>query len=195
MSYASWNDKIYFTNRFEIRYIQHNESHELVDPGIEFKLPLPPGQLIEQFKSRLYVARGKVLYISDPLCDYYDVRDGYKIFANNITLLRAIDEGMYAGDDKIWWLKGETPEELDRREAYSHRPIMHTDVRLDGQHIGEGLKGKIAMWTGENGICLGDNSGFVENLTEARYVFTGTERGASLIRDINNVRHYITTLF
>lgn len=195
MSYAPWNDRIYYTNRYQIGYVKGGVSYELTDPGREFKMPLPAGQLIEYYKGRLYVAKGNIVYISDPLSDYFDIRTGYVTFANDITLLRAVDEGMYVGDDKIYWIRGEAPEEFDRKEVYDHQAILYTDLRIDGQNVGEGLKGKVAMWTGMNGICLGDGTGKVMNLTDSRYTYDGTGRGAAFVRDKNNVRHYINSLF
>jgi hypothetical protein len=195
MSYAQFNDKTYYTNRNEIGYVKDGASNLLVDPVLEFKLPLPPGQLVEYYRGCLYVARDNILYISDPLCDYFDTRTGYKQFAGKITLLRAVDTGLYVGDEKIWWVKGDSAEEFERLEAYSYRAIPYTDVRTNGQNIGDGMKGNIAIWTGENGICMGDNSGQVSNLTEGRYNFPAYGIGAGFIREKQNVRHYINSLY
>ena len=195
MSYAPFNDRIYYTNGHQIGYVKANIDYGLVDPSKEFKLSLPAGQLIEYYGGCLYVAKDNVLYISDPLCDYFDVRTGYKQFSSAITLLRAVDEGLYIGDDKTWWVGGDSPDVLERKEAYGHRPIIYTDVCVNGQDIGDGIKGKVAMWTADNGICLGDNSGTVVNLTEGRYTFTARGQGAGFIRINNNIKHYVNSLF
>ena len=195
MSYTSFNDRIYYTNGYEIGYVQLDIDYPLVDPILEFKLSLSAGQLIEYYRGRLYVARDNILYISDPLCDYFDIRQGYKQFTSKITLLRAVDEGLYVGDSKIWWVKGSSPEEFERIEVYSHRAIPYTDIRTNGQDVSDGIKGNIAIWTGENGICMGDNSGTVINLTKSRYTFTPSGQGAGFIRSNNNVCHYINSLY
>lgn len=195
MSYVSVNDRIYFTNGYEIGYVKASVAYPLSDPAKEFKELLPPGQFIEYYRGCLYVAKDNVLYISDPLCDYFDVRMGYKLFSKNISLLRAVDDGIYIGDDRIWWVAGDAPEILERKEVYTYHAISYTDVRVNGQNIGEGIKGNVVMWTGENGICLGDNSGVVINLTESRYTFTATKQGAGFIRSDNNVHHYINSLY
>jgi len=195
MSYAPFNDRIYYTNEHQIGYVKNGEDNHLPDPDTEFKESLPAGQFIEYYRGCLYVARDKILYVSDPLCDYYDIRHGYKQFASRITLLRAVDDGLYIGDDRIWWVQGDSPEEFQRREVYSHRAIPYTDVRTNGQDVGDGIKGSVAIWTGENGICLGDNSGTVINLTESRYTFTSTNQGTGFIRNINNILHYINSLY
>jgi hypothetical protein len=195
MSYAPFNDRIYFTNKNEIGYVLGDSTVDLVDPGIEFKHPLLSGQLIEYYRGRMYVARGNVLYISDPLCDYFDVRHGYKLFAGEIVLLRAVDDGLYVGDEKMWWVRGDSPDEFDRKEVYSHPAIRYTDVRVNGQNVGDGVQGNVAIWTSVTGICMGDNSGTVVNLTDARYTFTPSGRGSGFIRENDNVRHYINSLY
>lgn len=195
MSYAPWNDRIYYTNYYQIGYVKSQVSYSLIDPSLTFKRPLPAGQLIAYYRARLYVARDSTLYISDPLCDYYDIRNGYKRFSNRITMIRPVDDGIYVGDQKVYWLKGAAPEDFDRNEVYPHAPIPYTDVNVNGQYVGEGVKGNVAMWTGLNGICLGDNTGQVVNLTDGRYTFAGGGEGAAFIRDDNNVRHYINSLY
>jgi len=195
ISYAPFNDRIYYTNGYQIGYIKDNADNALPAPGREFKEPLPAGQLIEYFMGCLYVAKDNILYISDPLCDYYDVRTGYRIFKGRITLLRAVDEGLYVSDDKVWFIKGKGNEDFVRDEAYPVRAIPHTDVRIAGKYIDDSMTGNVAMWTGENGICLGDNTGNVINLTDARYTFTARENGTGFIREISNKRHYINSLY
>lgn len=195
MSYAVFNDRIYFTNGYEIGYVKANAANSLPAPDRAFKEPLPAGQLIEYFMGCLYVAKDDTLYISDPLCDYYDIRRGYRRFANKITLLRGVDDGIYVSDNKVWFMPGKGNEDFERKEAYPHKAIIYTDVMLPGSYISEQISGNVAMWTGENGICLGDNSGGVLNLTEERYTFPARGRGTGFIRDSANVRHYINSLF
>ena len=195
MSYVLFNDRTYYTNGYEIGYIKNDISTLLADPLLEFKLPLPAGQLIEYFMGCLYVAVNDILYISDPLCDYYDTRTGYRRFAGRITMLRAVDDGLYVSDDRIWFIKGKTNEDFERSESYSSRAIPFTDERINGRYISDNLSGNVAIWTGENGICVGDNRGVVINLTESKYVLPVHGNGAGFIRDKDNIRHYVVSLY
>jgi hypothetical protein len=195
ISYAPFNDRVYYTNEHQIGYVKNHANHALADPIREFKLPLPTGQLIDVFRGCLYVAKDDVLYISDPLCDYYDTRTGYRRFASRITLLRAVDDGIYVADAKTYFLKGKANEDYERDPVYPVRAIPYTDIRVSGKYIDDGLTGDVAMWTAENGICLGDNSGQVKNLTEARYVFTSHGIGTGFIREKNGIRHYVNSLY
>jgi hypothetical protein len=195
MSYAPWNDRYYYTNGYQKGYVKNGVDYAFTDPAQNFKKPLPAGQLIEYFNACLYVAVGKILYIGDPLCDYYDTRKGYKQFSNYINMVRAVDDGLFVSDDRVWFVKGKGADEFTRDEVYPSKAIMHTDVRVNAKYIDDQMSGNVAMWTGENGICLGDNSGNVMNLTEARYTFTARGRGTGFIRENGNVRHYINALY
>ena len=195
ISYAPCNDRYYFTNKYDIGYIKDNASYELSDPSREFKMPLPAGQLIEYFLGVLYVARDNILYIADPLCDYYDTRTGYRIFNKDITMLRAVDGGLYVSDDRVWFVKGRANEDFERDEVYSSPAIIHTDVSVSGKFIDDTMVGKVAIWTGENGICLGDANGTVLNLTDFRFTFAARGQGTGFIREVDNIRHYINTLY
>jgi hypothetical protein len=195
ISYARANDRVYYTNGFQIGYVKGLADNALPSPGREFKLSLPAGQFIEFFKGCLYVFKDDTLYVSDPLCDYYDVRTGYRRFSEKGTLLRAVDDGIYVADKKTYFLKGKANEDFEMDMVYPHAAVRFTDVLIPGQYIDPDMRGNVAMWTAENGICLGDNSGMVRNLTEGRYTFTSHGEGVGYVRDVNNQRHYINSLY
>jgi hypothetical protein len=195
MSYVPFNDRIYYTNGHQKGYVKSGVDYAFTDPAKNYKKPLPAGQLIEEFMGCLYVAVDKMLYISDPLCDYYDIRKKYKQFAFYINMLRAVDDGLYVSDDRIWFCKGKGADEFIRDEVYPSQAVMYTDLQINSKYIDDSLSGNIAMWTSANGICIGDNSGIVSNLTEARYIFTERGRGTAFLREKSNVRHYINSIF
>ena len=195
MSYTSANDRVYYTNKYQIGYIHNGVNNLLIDPQINFKAPLPAGQFIEFFRGCLYVAKDNIIYVSDPLCDYYDIRHGYMIFADYITMLRGVNEdGIYVGGPQIYFLKGRANEDYERLNVYSVGVIPYTDVTVNGKYIDESFE-DIVMFTSINGVCMGDGKGVITNLTEARYNLTPPHQGSGFIREKNNVRHYINTLY
>lgn len=196
LSYAMFNDRTYYTNGFQIGYVKGDNDYGLVDPGKNFKLPLPAGKFIEYFLGCLYVAKGNILYISDPLCDYYDVRTGFKLFASDITMLHALEEdGIYISDKLIWFCKGKGNEAFTREHVYPTGAIPYTDITILGKYIDDQIDGQVAMWTAENGICRGNTKGDVVNLTQEKHVFGSYGQGTAYIRDINHIRHYINSLY
>ncbi len=194
MSYALWNDKVYLTNGHYIGYYKSNSVTALADPGVTYKLPLPSGQRIAYYKGRLYVAKGEVLYISDALCDHYDIRTGFRVFENDITMLIAVDKGLYVADGKTWWVPGAEPEEFQKIMVSDTDAIPYTDRLVSGILVGDGIEGNVAIWTSTEGVCLGDNSGTVKNLSRIRYAMSSHGAGGAAIRESGGQVHYITTL-
>lgn len=194
MSYAPWNDRIYMTNGTYIGYLCEYTLSSLVSPEKNYKLPLPAGKFIAYYKGRLYVANGKVLYISDALCDHYDVRTGYRTFENNITMLIAVDKGLYLTDGSTWFISGAEPNEFHRDKILDTDAIPYTAAVINGKSVGDGLVGNLAMWVSVNGICLGDNDGKVKNLTSSRYAMSSHGVGGAVVRNVSETVHYITTL-
>lgn len=199
MSYAEFNDRIYFCNDVNIGYIKDGIPYQLTTPSAQFKLPLPPGKFISVYRARLYVAKGSVLYTSDALSDCYDIRGklaSYRNFSSDITMIQPVDNGIYVSDsEKVWFLKGLGPDEMTREIANSSPAIPYTNQMIGGQYIGDGAKhDNYALWTGASGICMGDNAGAVANLTVARFVMADHRAGAAVVKISNNEVHYINTL-
>lgn len=195
VSYVPINDRYYLTNEREIGYIRGASFYSCMDPVREFKLPLPAGSHIEYFMGCLFVSVRNVLYISDPLCDYFDTRTGYRIFTDNITMIRAVDDGLYVSDTKVWFVRGKNNAEFSRVEVESDPAIPFTDLRTSADSMGYGVSGDVAIWTSKNGIVVGDSSGTVKNLTDERYHMAEHGKGSAFVRDVNNVKHYINTLY
>lgn len=195
LSYAPVNDRYYWTNERQIGYIRGAANNALMIPGREFKQPLPAGSHVEYFMGCLFVSVRNVLYISDPLREYYDTRNGYRQFADDITMIRAVDNGLYVSDKKVWFIAGKGNDEFKRVEVESEPAIPFTDLRTSAESMGYGVSGDVAVWTSETGICVGDSSGTVKNLTEDRYHMNSYGGGAAFVRNKNNVKHYINTLF
>lgn len=195
VSYAPVNDRYYLTNEREIGYIKGTTFNACMNPSREFKLPLPAGSHIEYFMGCLFVSVRNVLYISDPLCDYYDTRTGYRIFTDDITMIRAVDNGLYISDKKVWFIKGKGNDEFVREEVEAEPAIPFTDLRTSADSMGYGVSGDVAVWTSKTGIVIGDSGGTVKNLTSDRYHMAEHGRGAAFVRDSNNVKHYINTLY
>jgi hypothetical protein len=195
MSFCVNNDRYYYTNTQEIGYIQGATSYDCMDPIREYKMPLPAGSHIEYFMGCLFVSVKNVLYISDPLCDYFDTRTGYRIFTDDITMIRAVDNGLYISDSKVWFIKGKGNDEFARVEVESDPAIPFTDLRTSADSMGYGVSGDVAVWTSKSGIVVGDSGGTVKNLTDERYHMDEYGRGAAFVRNVNNVKHYINTLY
>lgn len=198
MNYSKVNDRIYMTNGFYIGYYKDGVMTSLGAPVETYKQILPAGQRIAYFKGTIFVAKGKVLYVSDALCDHYDVRTGFRVFENNITMVTPVDSGVYVADGKVWFLVekrafSDDTTEFKKEWASDVDAIPYLDTTIEGQDVGEGLEGRVALWTTPSGVCVGDNKGVVTFVTP-NYLVPSAAEGAATIRTVNGVTHYLATI-
>jgi hypothetical protein len=194
MSYAEAYKRVYFTNGHHIGYYDGSAVYALPNPTQTYKLPLPAGRFIFYYQGRLYVAKGNILYISDALCDHYDIRDGFRVFGNDITMCGPVDSGIYVSDGKTWFIAGEVPGEFKRTEVLGVGSVPFTAVATTGEFIGDGASGNVLIWVSDDGICLGDNNGAVKLLTKTKYTIPSSAMGWAAIRRSGGEVHYIVTL-
>lgn len=198
MSYAPWGNlkKIYMTNGSYIGYYQNEQMNALVNPSLQFKQVLPPGQKIAYHSGRLYVAASNSLYIADAMCDHYDTRYGIRLFANRIDMLIAVNDGLYIADGKItWFLEGLNPQEtMHRYKVLDSGVIPYSEVIINGQDLKDNDGVNYAMWLAPTGVCLGGPGGKVKNLTGDSYQPPAATMGSPVIRDKNGTVHYVISI-
>jgi hypothetical protein len=164
--------------------------------------PLPPGQLLEVFATRLIVARGATLFWSEPL--YYGLTHlskNYASFGGEVTLLKAVAEGegsagmFIATDTTTYFVSDANPKNWARMKRYPHGAVAGTGVTVSGSVFNVEYTGTVAFWLATNGVfCLGLPGGTVLPLTDRTLALPGFERGASLLRERNGVRSILTTM-
>lgn len=195
--YAEFNDRIYLTNNLDlIGYYLSGTVNLLSKPTIEFKSPLPPGSIIAVHYNSILVAKGTTLFISDSLCDYFDVRYGYRSFNSDISMVLPVKGGFYISDqDNVWFIQGTVHEEFKRFKVSDSRAIPGTGVLTDSSKLSDsGGHGIVAMWSAPDGIFVGDENGNVKNLTNASYNIGDFGFGSAAIRTISGVSHYLVSI-
>jgi hypothetical protein len=203
VEYADANEEVYYTNATVIGYIDKLGVPQLfTDPGIEYKMAPQPGQHIEFYNGRLYIARNHTLWFTDAYAlGRVDMRKNAIEFKDEITMVKAVDDGLYVsiGDindrSSVIFLSGPSPEEMKYIEVAEYGAIEGTAVKPKSAFVGDGTPGKTVMWTSRKGICLGANGGNFKNLTAARYEVTRNRYGAGLYRLNGGTPQYIASLW
>ena len=186
MSYVDINGVPYYSNGQVIGRVENETSNSLPDPQKKYKIAMKAGHLLEYFKNRLYVARGSVLWFSDPMYfNSVDMRKNFKQFSGYITMIKAVDDGIFISADKTYFMSGRSPDDFSLHVVADYKAIIHTAVRVDGSQIGEDdISGDVIVWTSEKGLCLGANGGSFKNLTSKKYRMpSGIVEGTSLYRE------------
>jgi len=202
MRFVEVNDYYYYSNASVIGYIYQGVGGVFATPTRDGRFAPLPGQNIEWYNGRLYVARNETIWYSDVL-EPGEVHRKYNHFKfeNEITMMRAVDDGIWicVGDihrQATYFMSGATKEDFAQRRFAGYGCIEGTDVKIkDGSKVGEGLSGTVIIWTSDHGICIGGNGGQFINITDGKYNIPDKRYGAGLFRDEDGLAQYISTLW
>ncbi len=202
MDYVDVNEEVYYTNASLNGYVKNGINQLFSDPGINFKKVPPPGQHIEHYNGRNYIAQNHTIWITDAYAlGRVDMRKGFISMKDEVTMIKAVDDGIYVSigdiDDRssVIFLGGQGPEDFTYRVVADYGAIEGTAVKPKSAYIGEGIEGTTVMWASRKGICLGANGGNFKNLTATRYVVPDNRYGAGLFRLQNGIPQYIASLW
>ena len=196
---------VYFTNGSVIGKIKDNVAYDLGTSSDKFKAPLPAGQFLSYLSPRLLVARGNVIFISDPVNkDVYHQHMGFIQFDSEIRMIAPLSSGnMFVSDSRYTWFLEKMQRVIDvpaplfkLRKVASYPAIEGNPFR----HI-DGFKTELAyypdgaMWVSETGICVGGADGAFENLTDKKYNMPSVMQSACVeCRTVGDLNLFITVI-
>ena len=154
---------------------------------------------IEYYKGRIYLAAEKYLWATELyLYDYVDKTRGVIQFEEDITLVRAVEDGVYVGTTKaLYFLRGTFAEGL-KRETIVESPVIRgssvvvpTSKVHPGARQGPMPEGEGAVFLTGDGVMAAFDRGEVYSLTQNRVVFPQATSAAALYRDQDGVNQFV----
>ncbi len=198
MVYVDVTGTVYLTNGTLIGFIKDGAFNLLPDPQQIYKSPMIPGHLIEYFNGRLYIARDNEIWFSDPMALMRtDMRRNFKQLPSRVTLLSAVEDGIYVSDlQRTYFMGGGDPGEMALMDKADYPAIPYTAHKIDAARIGGlGLSGEGVLWASRMGICLGANGGQFQNLTEEHFRISGEpSSGAAILRKVAESHQLLTSI-
>ena len=196
MVYVYHSNKVFYTNSMVIGYIYNSASYNLATPTREYRANPLPGQCIEVHGFRLWVARGKELQFTDVgKFHSIDIRRNKRQMQSRVMMIRSVGKGMFISDESnIYYAEGTNPYKMPLTRVKPYPSVDGNAEIVDGQLIGEGMPGRVAMWTSTEGICVGVEGGQIINLTELNYKIPDCISSANLHRFENNKSQFIATM-
>jgi hypothetical protein len=171
MNYTYGYDKIFFTNNTTIGYIEGN-TLSFLPPAVDlFKRSMPAGHLIECYNHCLYVAVGNIIYCSDPTYLFqYDIRHNLLTFPSRITMLKAVDDGLWVSDmENIYFLNGSTFFDFSLLHRMNTSVFERSATTIDGSFLGTDSVGLSVLMLTAVGLGIGSNGGTLLTPTSGRY--------------------------
>lgn len=171
MNYVAAYGETYFTNTVNIGRVNNNTVSSLTSATEPFKATMPAGHLIEFYNHCLYVAKGNIIYCSDPtILDQYDIRHGMIPFLSRITMLKAVEDGLWISDsENIYFLGGESFLGFNVTHKTAYPVVERSAAKIDGKHLGTDAIGTSVLMLTTEGICIGSNGGQFLCPTGERY--------------------------
>lgn len=195
MSYVKENNKVYYSNGFEIGFVRDRLSYGWQDqpyigPVTTRVYSSPPaGHLLEIFNGRMYVAKENILFFSEPFAyGRFDMARGYIPYASRIQLVKAVSGGIYVGDeDRIFFEGGDGPRTFSHTLVADYPAVLRAVAvdYLSGLRFGLETSAEFAIIGTKKGICIAGPSGQFINLTEDKVTYPDVSRGTTLVRDDN----------
>jgi len=184
MSYVSVNGIAYYTNGSVIGSVVLGVDTPFTTPTVLFKIAPPPGQLINYFNGRLYIARGPVLWFTDAMAfGRVDTRYGFKQFPSDIQMIQPVDSGLFISDEsETFFMSGPSPDKASL-SSVEKAAIPGSNSSLQGTKFSKEIKGTVAFFTTEDGVCMGLSDGTVIPITSSTYKLPTVKRGAIIVRE------------
>lgn len=159
----------------------------------------PMATSIAQYNGRFYLASEKLLWVTELyLFHKVDKVRGFLPFEEDVTMTRAVDDGLYVGTEAgLYFLTGATFPQA-RKHLASCRVLAGSDVVLPSEvahpaarHGGGYPAGDAVMFMTDRGIYAGFAGGQCFNLTDGRMVFPDAQSAAAMYRQDQSIDSYV----
>ena len=187
LSYARVRDWIYYSNGIDRGILRDGSASsdwgvlpDFTNPGSPAYRwrPMPAGTIVRHHKGRLLVARGSVLYVSEPWApNVYAPARGYIAFAAAITLVVVFDTGIFVCADRTYWMPGDLTEGMTT--VLPHGAIAGSDSYADDANA--------AIWASPRGLVRGTPDGAAVNLQDKTVATGSGASGATLLREFDGM--------
>lgn len=173
----------------------------------QFMEEVPAGHIVRHYKGRMWMAVGDLL-IFTPALRYglYDPRHTYFRFADRISILQPVDDGLYVvAGDKTFFLRGTNPKDMTLATVYHEGAVEGTGMSVPPKVLksdndllagtdAEDVKEYVAYWFSNAGAVLGFPGGVIKPITEDRIAVSDYGQGATFLREDGDLRQLITAL-
>jgi hypothetical protein len=161
----------------------------------EYLNPAPAGTVSAFWRGRVLEAVGSVLYASKTNgWEVFDFRRDFKQFAESITLIQPVDDGVYVGTEtELAFLSGVEFDKLAYRQVIAAGVVLGSGVAVRGELVrqGDGAgQGAAMVCIADRVLVAGFNGGNVARMTEGRYTTSATEVAATF-RMNNGMPQYL----
>ena len=195
MGYVRDGDRLYYSNGFENGYVEEMVDNAWVagsytgrDTTKTVSNP-PAGQLMEIAFGRMWIAKDDAVYHSEPYAyNWFDLARCVIPFHSKVTLLRAVQDGLYISDTaRIYFAQGTEPSAMQLITVADYPAVLHAVAldKVNGTRLGLQTNDQYLLIGTKKGLCAAGPRGEFVNLTEEKIEYPDVSRGSAVIRKEN----------
>ena len=183
------------SNGTDIGVVKNNAYTAFPNATEQYQRKMPAGHILTLFNGTLFVARGGEIYYSEPMnYGIMDTRNKKKRLKGHITLMVAVDDGMYISDSyDTFFYQGATPHTMTAKLVADYPAIAGINTTVERRLVGDGsLTGTVAYWQSTKGVCMGTAGGVFVNMTIEKHLLSGSPvKGTAFFRNNNGIPQFI----
>ncbi len=162
---------------------------------------MPSGHFIEYYRGKMYIAQDNVLWYSKAM--YYGAcrkATNFFTFAKRITVLIAVDNGVFIVADRTYFLSFEKTAESNLVELSHDTAVEGTAISVSGMEFGLETELDVAFWMGSTGAMLGIPAGVqgapLINLTDDTLALKDLTdaKGSSTYKEYNGIKQVVSSV-
>lgn len=198
-SYFSWaqvGDRTYYTNGAQNGYFEggvraswpDQSTHVGATTTREF-YPAPIGNHIEYWMMAMWVAVGNTVYVSEPsTVGKFHMAKKYFTFGANVTMMKGVRGGMWLSTtEEIGFIaKADAFKDLTWLPVESRKPAHEWSVNCQLVDLSDSflkIPGDSAMWSSDDGKCVGTEDGRIIVYTEDKLIYPTGATGATVVHN------------
>jgi len=141
---------------------------------------------LEYYAGRIYGASKNILWFSDALrFGLYSPAKNLFLFPENITVVKAVMDGLYVVAGKTYFLAGADAVDMRQVVVSEYGAVPGTAITLPTKEV---------AWFSENGLCYGKPGGAIEYVMEKRVAVDTFSRGATLYRKQEGIEQVVSLM-
>jgi hypothetical protein len=145
----------------------------------------------------MYVASDNILWYSEPLqYQHFNSASNYIEFPDYIKEIMPVEDGMWIGSDKLYFLQGTSPDTFQRDIKDAVQVVEGTATKVSENYVKvDGLPpGYKWIVTTNLGIYVLANSSIAVNLTVENVEIQKADSGTSLFLQSKGINQYLSIL-
>jgi hypothetical protein len=169
---------------FRIAAVSNAQGRRL---STQFRMKPPAGSLLEYYNGRIYIAQGNIVWITDPLrYGLVNAVSGFIMYSEDVTIMKAVDDGMYICADATYWVSGFDTDEFQQVGLLPYGGVLGTGINIP--------KSDNVAWFSKYGIVVAGLNAQLTNIQEDKSAIGEFENGAMIYREQGGLRQIIATL-